>query len=261
MLCRCQDCELIFYDPPVCGDEAFYNSLQKYPWYYESDKAEFAWAAARIAPGSQVLEVGAGRGAFAGFIPACDYVGLDFSTGAQQLAAAQGVAIQLVAIEDWAASHPQTYDVVCHFQVLEHIATPDSFLKACVEALKPGGKLIVSVPSDDSFIGTGRDGVLNMPPHHVTRWSDAALRQLGDSLGCTMDCLEHELVADVHKPALAATILRQQWFGSTKPLDDRLVARVQNRLASLAAQLLRLDRADARLLGWGHTVNACYTKL
>lgn len=57
-LWECADCGLRWYDPPVAGDAAFYEALQRHDWYYQADKAEFAFAAAHVPGGSRVLEVG-----------------------------------------------------------------------------------------------------------------------------------------------------------------------------------------------------------
>jgi SAM-dependent methyltransferase len=68
--------------------------------------------------------------------------------------------------------------VVCAFQVLEHVPDPRAFLASCVYCLKPGGRLILSVPAEDSFTGLVPNNCLNLPPHHLTRWSDKALLAL-----------------------------------------------------------------------------------
>ena len=259
-LIHCLSCDLIFYDPPATGDENFYNEFQKFPWYYEDDKQEFHWAAAHISESASVLEVGAGRGAFSRRIPGRHYTGLDFSSGAQKLAANSNIEIQLVAIEDWADLHPEKYDVVCHFQVLEHISEPAKFLQACVKALRPGGKLLISVPSEDSYIGVLGNQALNMPPHHVTRWSDAALEGLGDLLGCRVETIDHDFASPSHRLTLTSTALRELWFGTSAPIDLSFGNRLKGKIARHVAQILKLDQLDPMFLGRGHTVKACYIK-
>ena len=73
-------------------------------------------------------------------------------------------------IEDHADQRPGHYDAVTSFQVLEHVTEPASFLRACVKALRPGGRLLLGVPNNDSFLGLLEDNWLNMPPHHMSLW-------------------------------------------------------------------------------------------
>ena len=93
---------------------------------------------------------------------------------------------------------PASYDVVCHFQVLEHVSAPRAFLVDCVRALRPGGRLIITVPSEDSFLSIAEDAWLNMPPHHVTRWTDSALRFALAKLQLEAQEIWHEPVASFH---------------------------------------------------------------
>ncbi|MGB0167300.1 MAG: class I SAM-dependent methyltransferase, partial [Luteibaculum sp.] len=72
----------------------------------------------------------------------------------------------------------EQYDVLCSFQVLEHIPEVDSFLRAKIEALKPGGTLLICVPNNDSFISKDSLNVLNMPPHHMGLWNESSLKYL-----------------------------------------------------------------------------------
>lgn len=104
----------------------------------------------------------------------------------------------LESVEDHAKRNRGRYDAVCSFQVLEHVADPRSFLEAAMSCLRPGGLLIVSVPSYDSFLRRAPNLVLNMPPHHVTLWSDRALLGMAGLLKAQALHLEHEKVAPYH---------------------------------------------------------------
>lgn len=82
------------------------------------------------------------------------------------------------------------YDLVCAFEVLEHVARPREFLLDCCRALEPGGRLVVSVPSAQSFYPFVVNELLNLPPHHLTRWTDRALGNLAPLLGVEVEGLE-----------------------------------------------------------------------
>jgi 2-polyprenyl-3-methyl-5-hydroxy-6-metoxy-1,4-benzoquinol methylase len=77
-------------------------------------------------------------------------------------------------VQDYAKEHRDEFDLVCSFQVLEHIADVNSFIESKVACLKKGGKLIISVPNNDSFIKKNF-AALNMPPHHMGLWTKESL--------------------------------------------------------------------------------------
>ena len=54
------------------------------------------------------------------------------------------VDYQLQSIEDFAAVNPESQDVVCCLEMLEHVPDPESIIDACLTALKPGGWLFLS---------------------------------------------------------------------------------------------------------------------
>ena len=257
---RCKDCDLIFFDPQVTGDELFYNDLQKRDQYYQDDRPEFDWATSKIPSGASVLEVGAGNGAFALHVPQNRYTGLDLSAAAKTMAAARGVTINTVPIEVWADENREAYDVVCHFQVLEHVSQPGRFLQACSKALKPGGMMLATVPAEDSFLSIVGNFALNMPPHHISRWTDKAVTAAAKIIHCKVDEIEHDAVAPVHRLWMVSEVLRHQWFGDFPPIDLRFSTRLKIAAVRRLVSLLRLDAVDQRFPGNGHTVKVAYSK-
>jgi SAM-dependent methyltransferase len=178
-LLRGVESDLTFFYPPISGSETFYEALSALPWYHDEKRFEFGYAAGLIRPGERVLEVGSGTGAFAGFLPeGVSYTGLEFHPRAVAECRDRGLAVEQRSIEEEAAHSPGGYDVLCTFQVLEHVTAPGAFLKACIAAVRPGGRIILSVPSADSFLRHNTNDVLNLPPHHLTWWSDRCLQGL-----------------------------------------------------------------------------------
>lgn len=198
-LFACAHCALRWFSPQIIGDAEFYECLQKFSWYYQDDKPEYGYAKNFVERGDAVLEVGCGKGAFSAALgQGVRYRGLEFNRAAVDKARAQGLDVEARTIEHEAQAAPAHYDVVCHFQVLEHVSNPRQFLVDCIRTLKPGGRLVVAVPAEDSFLNLAQDSWLNMPPHHLTRWTDAALLSAVEQLG--IDTLEvwHEPVATYH---------------------------------------------------------------
>lgn len=233
---RCTDCDLLWYDPILPGDVAFYELLQQHELYYQDDKPEYETVGAAIDIDAHVLEIGCGKGAFAKHLPSTSrYRGLEFNDKAVKQACAAGLDVEKRSIQDEASASPARYDVVCHFQVLEHVPDPAGFTRACVAALKPGGQLVVTVPAEDSFLSISPRNWLNMPPHHMTRWTDRALQALFESVGVKVERIWHEPVASFHMEQYEATMARfalAQWIKVP---------------ASLAAPRSNIDRIALRL--------------
>ena len=251
-LIACSNCGLRWFSPQIVGDDRFYECLQKLPWYYQDDKPEYGFAKNFVENGYAVLEVGCGKGAFAATLDkGVRYRGLEFNQLAVDKACAQGLDMEARSIEQEAEAAPAKYDLVCHFQVLEHVSDPRQFLIDCIRALKPGGCLIVAVPAEDSFLALAEDGWLNMPPHHLTRWTDAALQSAVVELGIETLELWHEPVAHYHASWYREVMIRS---GIARFLGQRpalTLSRWGQRRATAIRVLGRLPGLGNLLFAWG----------
>jgi len=256
--CECKKCKLRYYNPLITGDEKFYNSLQKFDWYYMDEKEEYYEAKKHIQSTDKVLEIGSGKGAFARHLPTKDYIGLDFSRNAKEMAAKNGIKIENEMIQDYADKNPNKFDVVVSFQVLEHVSSPKSFLEAKLKTLKVGGKMLIAVPSEDSFLKYTYNGILNMPPHHVTRWSDDTLKFIAGKYNLKLIELYHEEVQEVHKLWYLSTLIQNSIL-KPKLLNNSFTRKVVSKFSSLVARLLIKGLKDG-MLPHGHTVLAVYQK-
>lgn len=262
--CHCPSCDLRFFDPPASGGAGFYKALSRIDWYYMNEKPEFEIARGYIHPGDRLLEIGGGRGGFAAGLDGVDYTGLEFNDEAVGAAAGRGVHMLAESLETHASRNHEGYDVVCAFQVLEHVPGPRGFLESALECLRPDGRLILSVPSHDSFMRSVPNPLLNMPPHHVTVWSDRALSRLAVLLGCSLERLVHEKLADYHYRWFLRTLLETVLGGRDR--DDAPVldlgrrarakhfaaAAISTTLGFLTAPLFR--RLPREFLPDGHSV-------
>ncbi len=205
---QCSECFLLFYYPLTPGNYLLYENLQEFDWYYAKDKSEFKFSRQFIRAEDAVLEVGCGQGWFAKFFDTKNYVGLELNKKARAVASSSGHTVYLQTVEDHQITASEKYDVVCSFQVLEHVENPESFIKSCINCLKPGGMLIISVPSENSYLSIVEDGILNMPPHHLTRWTDKTLTWMANKNGLKVISLMHERLADVHVSGYATEMIR-----------------------------------------------------
>ena len=239
---RCRDCDLNYFSPAVSGSEHFYEMLQAFSWYYMEEKNEYTFARNFVKPTDDVLEIGCGKGAFARCINGRSFLGLEFSKEAQKLAVNNGVEVLNESIQNHSINKANTYDVVCSFQVLEHVVDVSSFIKSAVVCLKDGGLLILSSPSTDSFAAFVPNFVLDMPPHHATRWSDASYRNVANLYNLDLIKLWHEPLQNIH---------REFYFQTTLTNDVMRLFRQQNRVwnESLIYQFIYLvSRLPSKLL-------------
>lgn len=197
-VCQCKECQLLFYQPVILGDGKFYEDLQSYKGYYLKEKTDYLEAKKYISNTDEVLEIGCGVGFFTDFIQPKSYTGLEFNDKAIGIAQSKGLNVKKQSLEEHCLENTEKYDVVCFFQVLEHVESPRAFLQDALKCLKKGGKMILAVPSEDSFIAHQTNFYLNMPPHHATRWKDATLSKIAELFGIRQVGIVHEPLLPIH---------------------------------------------------------------
>ncbi len=180
---KCEDTGYMFYYPfNTEGDESYYALMGQFDWYYNPSRWEHTKALELIDKNQMVLEVGAGSGFFLKELKNrnISFVGLELNGKAIEEGKKMDVQMKKEFVQEHAKKNEEKYDCVISFQVLEHIAQPYEFLKAKVACLKPGGKLIIGVPNNDSYMKDNKmySKVLNMPPHHMGLWKFESLKSL-----------------------------------------------------------------------------------
>jgi 2-polyprenyl-3-methyl-5-hydroxy-6-metoxy-1,4-benzoquinol methylase len=197
---ECNSCKLIYYDPAPIGDGEFYAQLQEnIKGYYLKEKEDYVIAAAFIQPTDNVLEIGCGEGFFTNYLKGNNYTGLEYNESAIIEAQNKGLNVIKKDIDSFAENNAEAFDLVCYYQVLEHVEKPHEFIKSSLKCLKKGGKLIFAVPSEDTFLKYGVNLFLNAPPHHVTRWQDVVFKNIEGIFDLKLLSLKHEKLHSLHK--------------------------------------------------------------
>ncbi len=134
-----------------------------------------------LAPGSRVLEVGAGDGKLVAMMreAGLDAHGIDPSPAACAAARAIGVDVANVGVGE-AELEPASEDAVVLWHALEHLDDPAAALERIRSWLRPGGTLVVAVPnlaSAQARIGGDRWFHQDVPRHrtHLTAAGASAL--------------------------------------------------------------------------------------
>jgi 2-polyprenyl-3-methyl-5-hydroxy-6-metoxy-1,4-benzoquinol methylase len=135
-------CELtsykFYYPYNLSGDSKFYEFFQKYDWYYNPWKWEHQVSLNYVKDGLKILEVGCGKGAFLKKIS--EIYQLDEATGLELNESTPIIKnnwkIVNNLIQEYQVQHSDNYDIVCSYQVLEHISDVNSFINGKINCLK-----------------------------------------------------------------------------------------------------------------------------
>lgn len=199
-----------FYPYEIDGDGCFYESLQKFDWYYMPWKWEHEITKNLLHGHEKVLEVGSGGLGFvenlsqAGF----NITGLELNKESVEKAKKNNLKVLNQTVQVHSINDYEKYDVVCSYQVLEHISEVNSFIKAQIDCLKKGGKLVISVPNNNSFIKYSKGGLLNFPPHHMGLWNKRSLTSLVNLFNLKVDKVIFEPLQDYHYDWYVASVFQ-----------------------------------------------------
>lgn len=224
-------------------DRSIYDHMAEHDqthWWYTARRrvlAAFITREIALPPDAHILEIGCGTGhnvpMLRGF-GCVDAVELD--------PAARAVASDRLGIEVLGAALPglegvaeRHYDLVAILDVIEHVEDDRAGLAAIARRLKPGGKVLISVPAHQ-WMWSAHD-TLN---HHHRRYSKKTLAALVAGAGLKLDRLHY--FNSLLFPLAVAARLASKAMGRDGG-DEKLPPAPLNRLFD------RLFGAEAYLLG------------
>lgn len=195
---RCADCQLVYSHPMKAGDSAWYASC----WLYglrgskgvpAGSEGRIGWNFAqalsvlRGAEGKKLLDVGCAEGHFLNLARelGCEITGVDFNPVIVEIARKLlgASTVYQCPVEELVDRFPGAqFDVATLFEVLEHTADPYQTVRSIHGLLKRPGKLLLSVPGSRRWPPIYNSEV-EAPPHHLTLWTEEALRRLLERAG------------------------------------------------------------------------------
>lgn len=126
--------------------------------------------------GIKALDVGCGGGLLTEALASAgaDTLGIDLAADALEVAhkhardTGNNAHYRQIAAEDLAAVQPQSFDLVCCMEMLEHVPEPASVIAACAQLVKPGGTIVFSTinrnPKSFALMIVGAEYVMNLVP-------------------------------------------------------------------------------------------------
>lgn len=221
---QCDVTGFCWYSPPqAAGGAGLYEQLEKFEWYYMKEKWEFSLALNLLKGADTVLEVGVGEGNFLRLakIAGLDVQGVELNPKGAERARAMGFIVHERILHKLSEEIPDRFDAICSFQVLEHIPDPISFLRGMLGMLRPGGRLILSVPNSAVMrkIDPSNQELLNQPPHHMGHWDEKVFRALERLLPLEVKSVHREPLAKYHISWMVNGYLRSCFssLGNTIP--------------------------------------------
>lgn len=189
---QCDTCGFCFSDPYVSGDELFYslaysrNGYPKWKWEFQQTY-DILKKSTEI--NVRLLEIGAGDGAFikkiTDSVSKNNILCTEFSEYGRHKIELFGVKCLNEDVRNLSEVELKgSFNVVCMFQVLEHMDKLEELFRKLNWLMKSGGSLYIAVPNHLRIEFNELNGALfDMPPNHIGRWNKKCFEVIGQKNG------------------------------------------------------------------------------
>jgi SAM-dependent methyltransferase len=159
------------------------EKLEARSFWFRSRNRLIVWALQRYVPdATNFLEIGCGTGfvlsGIAGAAPGLRLAGSEIFSNGLGFAAKRLPHAELIQMDARYIPYSSEFDAIGAFDVLEHIPEDETVLREVAKALRPAGKLLITVPQHQ-FLWS----VTDETAHHVRRYSSRELRKKTERAG------------------------------------------------------------------------------
>lgn len=257
---RCNACTLDFSWPFVAGDGIFYNLA--YP-HVDYPKARWEWEKAVKSlgkldtEGRRGLEIGSGFGYFLDMVSpryfnASDMVAIEYNGIAADQLRAKGFSVfQQDIREPRFKEFEGSFDYVFLFQVLEHMDNISLLFERIKLVTRPGAHVFIAVPNAvRTEFNEKNNSLLDMPPNHISRWSNQSFISLAEKTGFDLLEITQEpmsFTSFIRQDLVYSHMRRSQVSGS---ISNRVRSKPRNKIRRLEEAALSLIYSPTRFVTW-----------
>jgi SAM-dependent methyltransferase len=187
---QCDNCGFCYSNPFIAGDERFYTlayKRYKYPRWKWEYQVTYEVLLNQARPDHKLLELGAGDGAFVnaiapGLIPKEHVLCTEFSNYGKREIQKYGIMCLPIDFKRLNTEGlKENFDIICMFQILEHLDKLDIVFQRLNWLTKRGGSVFISVPDPKRTEFQELNGaLLDMPPNHIGRWNRRCFEIIGN---------------------------------------------------------------------------------
>jgi SAM-dependent methyltransferase len=201
--------------------------LDERHWWYRARRdilADLIARKIRLADGAHILEIGCGTGHNLEMLQRFGRAdGIEIDPAARTLAEQRlGRPIGSAPLPELTGVEDGAYDLVALLDVLEHVEEDEAALASIARKLKPGGKILITVPAHP-WLWSAHDEV----NHHKRRYTRKTLRRAIGAAGLQVELLSW--FNSLLFPLAAAARLAGRVTGN-KDSDDKLPPKPVNSL-------------------------------
>ena len=186
-----------------------YFILEKEHWLFKIRRKIFFYFIKKYLPsGSKILDFGCGSGYLVGELQKIGYdaYGIDFEKEAIDYGVNSGIRNLVLGNGQKTEHSDKSFDMIVAFDVLEHIEDEKPIIGELLRILRPGGKLMITVPAYQWLWGVQDD-----VSHHFRRYTAGSL------VNVFKNFLELKIVRKTYFntllfPPIAVIRLFSKWF-------------------------------------------------
>lgn len=226
-------------------EKSFYKDyfiLERKHWLFKVRRKVFLYFIKKFRKsGLRILDFGCGSGYLMGELQkmGCDTHGVDFEKEAVDYGSEAGVSNLTLGTGSKINYPDSSFDMVTAFDILEHIKDEKPSLGELSRVLKPGGKMIISVPAYQWLWG-----VQDEVSHHFRRYTIKSLAKVIQGFP-ELNILRKTYYNTLLFPAIAAVRLLSRWFKlegrkSDFEIDNKILSFLFYSIFNLETHLLKV---------------------
>lgn len=198
---QCKNCDVIWHDNEIADVKEYYEteeyrnelegSSEEEKFYELHDKEtldKLNYTGTTIFRNKVVADIGCGCGAFLDYISgvAREVVAVEPSLKYRNIMSRKGFSTYSYA-DEAKKLYANKIDIITSFDVIEHVQSPESFIKDVYDLLTVGGKAIIGTPTDApimrSLLGKDYEKKLLFSTQHLWILSEKNLRMISEKCG------------------------------------------------------------------------------